>query len=43
MARRTVIWFSAAFDIEYAIDEPIGRIPAIDVIVTTLPSSESRR
>ena len=43
LGEQAVIWLSAAFVIEYAIDEPTGRTPAIDVMLTMLPSSTSRR
>jgi len=43
LASSTVMWFSAALVIAYAIELPIGRTPAIEVMVTTLPSSLFRR
>src|SRR4051812_48852349 len=42
-ASSTVMWLSAALVIAYAIDEPVGRRPAIDVMFTTLGSSDARR
>src|SRR5258706_1947461 len=42
LARSGVRWFNAAFAIAYAIDDPSGRSPAIEVIVTTLPSVARR-
>src|SRR3954451_24927421 len=43
LASSSVMWFSAALVMAYAMDEPVGRIPAIDVTLTTFPSGDSRR
>src|SRR4051794_4629568 len=43
LASSNVSWFSAAFVIEYAMDEPVGRTPATDVTITTFGSSAARR
>ncbi len=42
LASSRVIWLSAALVIEYAIDDPTGRTPAIEVMLTTWPSLDWR-
>jgi hypothetical protein len=43
LASRATRWFKAALDMAYAIDEPTGRTPATEVIITTLGSGDWRK